>query len=164
MRGACRDTLGRFAPRDGVSMNRDRWRGRQEQLWLWCAAAVQSQGGKLAGRRANHEDQSCRRTFSARREAPRFTLMLRGGYASESTKCRPQSSQTSAGRADDVTRNWSASNPSWDLEREAFVSLCGDRKAKTQERIAHHAQGLDKPLPLNRKSASWSHYQRAALS
>ena len=52
-------------------------------------------------------------------------------------------SPTSWPAARSARRNWSANRYLLDLEREAFVSLCGERK--TQERIAHTLK-TGKPL------------------
>jgi 3-hydroxyacyl-CoA dehydrogenase len=138
----CRD-LGFLRREDGVSMNRDRLVADAKEAALGLA-----RGGYK--RRAASWQEGAQSTqikvlgeqFLASAKLA-IHLMQRGGYASEhDAKVGRKLANILAGGALTAPQTVSEQYV-LDLEREAFVSLCGERK--TQERIAHTLK-TGKPL------------------
>ncbi len=138
----CRD-LGYLRREDGVSMNRDRLvadakeaalslvRGGYKPLAATWQEGAQSTQIKVLGEQ-----------FLAGAKLA-IHMMLRGGYASEyDAHVGRKLANILAGGALTATQMVSEQYL-LDLEREAFVSLCGEKK--TQERIAHTLK-TGKPL------------------
>jgi 3-hydroxyacyl-CoA dehydrogenase len=138
----CRD-LGFLRREDGVSMNRDRLVADAKEAALGLARA----GYKP--RAASWQEGA--QTMQIKVLGEQFLagaklaihLMQRGGYASEhDAKVGRKLANILAGGALTAPQTVSEQYV-LDLEREAFVSLCGERK--TQERIAHTLK-TGKPL------------------
>jgi 3-hydroxyacyl-CoA dehydrogenase len=138
----CRD-LGYLRRADLVSMNRDRLvaDGKQTALALahggWKPAAPSWQEGAQ-----NTQIKVLGESFLAAAKMA-IHLMVRGGYASDyDARVASKLANILAGGALSAPQLVSEQYV-LDLEREAFVSLCGERK--TQERIAHTLK-TGKPL------------------
>src|SRR5438094_973765 len=138
----CRD-LGYLRREDGVSMNRDRLVADAKEVAL---ALVRSGYKPLA---ANWQEGA--QTTQIKVLGEQFLagaklaihMMMRGGYASEyDAHVGRKLANILAGGALTVPQLVSEQYV-LDLEREAFVSLCGEKK--TQERIAHTLK-TGKPL------------------
>ena len=138
----CRD-LGYLRREDGVSMNRDRLVADAKEVAL---ALVRSGYKPLA---ANWQEGA--QTTQIKVLGEQFLagaklaihMMMRGGYASEyDANVGRKLANIFAGGALTVPQLVSEQYV-LDLEREAFVSLCGEKK--TQERIAHTLK-TGKPL------------------
>jgi 3-hydroxyacyl-CoA dehydrogenase len=138
----CRE-LGYLRRADGVSMNRDRLVGDAKQT----ALALARSGWKP---RANSWQEGAQNTqikvlgesFLAVAKMA-IHLMVRGGYASDhDAHVARKLANILAGGALSAPQLVSEQYV-LDLEREAFVSLCGEKK--TQERIAHTLK-TGKPL------------------
>lgn len=138
----CRD-LGYLRREDGISMNRDRLVADAKEAAL---ALVRGGYKPLAatwqeGARTTHIKVLGEQFLAGAKLA--IHMMLRGGYASEY--------DAHVGRKlANILAGGSLTSPQLvseqyvlDLEREAFVSLCGEKK--TQERIAHTLK-TGKPL------------------
>jgi 3-hydroxyacyl-CoA dehydrogenase len=138
----CRD-LGFLRREDGVSMNRDRLVADAKEVALGLVrngykarAASWQEGAQITQVRVLGEQ------FLAGAKLA-IHLMERGGYASEhDAKVARKLANILAGGALSAPQLVSEQYV-LDLEREAFVSLCGERK--TQERIAHTLK-TGKPL------------------
>jgi 3-hydroxyacyl-CoA dehydrogenase len=138
----CRD-LGFLRRGDGVSMNRERLVADAKQAALGLArggyrapAASWQEGAQTTQIKVLGEQ------FLAAAKMV-IHLMQRGGYASEhDAKVGRKLANILAGGALSAPQTVSEQYV-LDLEREAFVSLCGERK--TQERIAHTLK-TGKPL------------------
>jgi 3-hydroxyacyl-CoA dehydrogenase len=138
----CRD-LGYLRREDGVSMNRDRLVGDAKEVALSLArggykplAASWQEGAQTTQIRVLGEQ------FLAAAKLA-IHMMLRGGYASEyDAHVSRKLANILAGGALTAPQMVSEQYV-LDLEREAFVSLCGEKK--TQERIAHTLK-TGKPL------------------
>ena len=138
----CRD-LGYLRREDGVSMNRDRLIGDAKEVAL---AMVRGGYKPLA---ASWQEGALRTQIKVLGEpflaAAKLAIhmMMRGGYASEyDAHVGRKLANILAGGALTVPQMVSEQYV-LDLEREAFVSLCGEKK--TQERIAHTLK-TGKPL------------------
>jgi 3-hydroxyacyl-CoA dehydrogenase len=138
----CRD-LGFLRREDGVSMNRDRLVADAKEAALGLAR------GSYKPHAANGQEGA--QTTQIRVLGEQFLaaakmaihMMQRGGYASEhDAKVGRKLANILAGGALSAPQTVSEQYV-LDLEREAFVSLCGERK--TQERIAHTLK-TGKPL------------------
>jgi 3-hydroxyacyl-CoA dehydrogenase len=138
----CRD-LGYLRREDGVSMNRDRLVADAKEVALAMVrggyqppAASWQEGAQTTQIKVLGEQ------FLASAKLA-IHLMVRGGYASEyDAQVGRKLAQVLAGGA--LTSPQTVSEQYvLDLEREAFVSLCGEKK--TQERIAHTLK-TGKPL------------------
>jgi 3-hydroxyacyl-CoA dehydrogenase len=128
-------TLGYLRPTDAIAMNRDRQiaDAKQTALGMVRAGYRPPTGGEI---RVLGEE------FLAAAKLA-IHMMVRGGYASEhdALVARKAAYILSGGA---ITSPQTVSEQYLlDLEREAFVSLCGERK--TQERIAHTLK-TGKPL------------------
>jgi 3-hydroxyacyl-CoA dehydrogenase len=138
----CRD-LGYLRREDGVSMNRDRLVGDAKEVALSLArggykplAASWQEGAQTTQIKALGEQ------FLAAAKLA-IHMMLRGGYASEyDAHVSRKLANILAGGALTAPQMVSEQYV-LDLEREAFVSLCGEKK--TQERIAYTLK-TGKPL------------------
>ena len=139
----CRD-LG-FSAARRWRVDESRAAGRRRERSGACAGSrrIQAAGRELAGGRANDADQSAWRAISGRRRRWRFICCF-----AEAT--RPNTTQSWRESLANILAGGALSAPQLvseqyvlDLEREAFVSLCGERK--TQERIAHTLK-TGKPL------------------
>jgi 3-hydroxyacyl-CoA dehydrogenase len=138
----CRD-LGYLRREDGVSMNRDRLVGDAKEVALSLArggykpsAASWQEGAQTTQIKVLGEQ------FLAAAKLA-IHMMLRGGYASEyDAHVSRKLANILAGGALTAPQMVSEQYV-LDLEREAFVSLCGEKK--TQERIAHTLK-TGKPL------------------
>jgi 3-hydroxyacyl-CoA dehydrogenase len=138
----CRD-LGYLRREDGVSMNRDRLVGDAKEVALSLVrggykplAASWQEGAQTAQIKVLGEQ------FLAAAKLA-IHMMLRGGYASEyDAHVSRKLANILAGGALTAPQLVSEQYV-LDLEREAFVSLCGEKK--TQERIAHTLK-TGKPL------------------
>ena len=138
----CRD-LGYLRRSDAVSMNRDRLVADAKQSALalarggWKPAASSWQEGAQ-----NTQIKVLGEGFLAAAKMA-IHLMVRGGYASEyDAHVARKLANILAGGALSAPQTVSEQYV-LDLEREAFVSLCGEKK--TQERIAHTLK-TGKPL------------------
>ena len=138
----CRD-LGYLRREDGVSMNRDRLVADAKEVALAMVrggyqppAASWQEGAQTTQIKVLGEQ------FLASAKLA-IHMMVRGGYASEyDAQVGRKLAQVLAGGA--LTSPQTVSEQYvLDLEREAFVSLCGEKK--TQERIAHTLK-TGKPL------------------
>jgi 3-hydroxyacyl-CoA dehydrogenase len=138
----CRD-LGYLRREDGVSMNRDRLVGDAKEVALSLVrggykplAASWQEGAQTAQIKVLGEQ------FLAAAKLA-IHMMLRGGYASEyDAHVSRKLANILVGGALTAPQLVSEQYV-LDLEREAFVSLCGEKK--TQERIAHTLK-TGKPL------------------
>jgi len=138
----CR-SLGFLRPADGVSLNRDRLVADAKEAALALvrtgyrpAAATPAEGAACTQIRVLGEQ-----FLSAAKLA--IHMLLRGGYASEyDAHVARKLAHILAGGALSAPQLVSEQYV-LDLEREAFVSLCGEKK--TQERIAHTLK-TGKPL------------------
>jgi 3-hydroxyacyl-CoA dehydrogenase len=138
----CRD-LGYLRREDGVSMNRDRLVGDAKEVALGLVrggykplAASWQEGAQTTQIKVLGEQ------FLAAAKLA-IHMMLRGGYASEyDAHVGRKLANILAGGALTAPQMVSEQYV-LDLEREAFVSLCGEKK--TQERIAHTLK-TGKPL------------------
>ena len=138
----CRD-LGYLRREDGVSMNRDRLVGDAKEVALALArggykplAASWQEGAQTTQIKVLGEQ------FLAGAKLA-IHMMMRGGYASEyDAHVGRKLANILAGGALTAPQHVSEQYV-LDLEREAFVSLCGEKK--TQERIAHTLK-TGKPL------------------
>ena len=138
----CRD-LGYLRREDGVSMNRDRLVGDAKEVALSLVrggykplAASWQEGAQTTQIKVLGEQ------FLAAAKLA-IHMMLRGGYASEyDAHVSRKLANILAGGALTAPQMVSEQYV-LDLEREAFVSLCGEKK--TQERIAHTLK-TGKPL------------------
>jgi 3-hydroxyacyl-CoA dehydrogenase len=138
----CRD-LGYLRREDGVSMNRDRLVGDAKEVALGLVrggykplAASWQEGAQTTQIKVLGEP------FLAAAKLA-IHMMLRGGYASEyDAHVSRKLANILAGGALTAPQLVSEQYV-LDLEREAFVSLCGEKK--TQERIAHTLK-TGKPL------------------
>jgi 3-hydroxyacyl-CoA dehydrogenase len=138
----CRD-LGYLRREDGVSMNRDRLVGDAKEVALSLArggykplAASWQEGAQTTQIKALGEQ------FLAAAKLA-IHMMLRGGYASEyDAHVSRKLANILAGGALTAPQMVSEQYV-LDLEREAFVSLCGEKK--TQQRIAYTLK-TGKPL------------------
>ncbi|MBZ5539678.1 MAG: enoyl-CoA hydratase/isomerase family protein [Acidobacteriia bacterium] len=138
----CR-SLGFLRPADGVSLNRDRLVADAKEAALALvrtgyrpAAATPAEGAAATQIRVLGEQ-----FLSGAKLA--IHMLLRGGYASEyDAHVARKLAHILAGGALSVPQLVSEQYV-LDLEREAFVSLCGEKK--TQERIAHTLK-TGKPL------------------
>ena len=138
----CRD-LGYLRREDGLSMNRDRLVGDAKEVALALArggykplAASWQEGAQTTQIKVLGEQ------FLAGAKLA-IHMMMRGGYASEyDAHVGRKLANILAGGALTAPQHVSEQYV-LDLEREAFVSLCGEKK--TQERIAHTLK-TGKPL------------------
>ncbi|MBZ5702785.1 MAG: enoyl-CoA hydratase/isomerase family protein, partial [Acidobacteriia bacterium] len=138
----CR-SLGFLRPADGVSLNRDRLVADAKEAALALfrtgyrpAAATPAEGAASTQIRVLGEQ-----FLSAAKLA--IHMLLRGGYASEyDAHVARKLAHILAGGALSAPQ-FVSEQYVLDLEREAFVSLCGEKK--TQERIAHTLK-TGKPL------------------
>jgi len=137
----CRD-LGFLRRSDSVSMNRDRVVADAKEAAL---ALIRGYKASAASWQEGAETTQIRVLGEQFLAAAKMSihLMQRGGYASEHDA-------VVAKRLANILSGGALSAPQTvseqyvlDLEREAFVSLCGERK--TQERIAHTLK-TGKPL------------------
>jgi 3-hydroxyacyl-CoA dehydrogenase len=128
--------LGFLRREDGVSMNRDRLVADAKEVVLALA-----RGGYKAPA-ANWQVKVLGEQFLATAKM-QIHLLVRGGYASEydATVARKLANILAGGPL--TTPQMVSEQYLLDLEREAFVSLCGEKK--TQERIAHTLK-TGKPL------------------
>ena len=138
----CRD-LGFLRREDGVSMNRDRVVGdaKETALALWrsgykAAAASWQEGAQ------NTQVKVLGEQFLAAAKMA-IHLMQRGGYASDHDALVGRKLANILAGGALSTPQMVSEQYVLDLEREAFVSLCGEKK--TQERIAHTLK-TGKPL------------------
>ena len=138
----CRD-LGYLRREDGVSMNRDRLVGdaKEVALSLVCGGYKPLAASWQEGAQTTQIKVLGEQFLAAAKLA--IHMMLRGGYASEyDAHVSRKLANILAGGA--LTGPQLVSEQYvLDLEREAFVSLCGEKK--TQERIAHTLK-TGKPL------------------
>ncbi len=95
---------------------------------------LQAARSKLARRRANHANQSARRTIPGRRKTRDSHDAARRLHHATTTRTSDASSRTSWPAAPLTSPQLVSEQYVLDLEREAFVSLCGEKK--TQERMA----------------------------
>ena len=138
----CRE-LGYLRREDGVSMNRDRVVGDAKEAALALVRnGYRPKAANVAGRRADHADKVLGEQFLSGAKLA-IHMLQRGGYVTRLRCPRGTQAGTYSGR-------WTLTSPQLvseqyvlDLEREAFVSLCGEKK--TQERIAHTLK-TGKPL------------------
>ncbi|HXT77598.1 MAG TPA: 3-hydroxyacyl-CoA dehydrogenase NAD-binding domain-containing protein [Candidatus Eisenbacteria bacterium] len=138
----CR-TLGFLRREDGVSMNRDRVVGdaKEAALALWRSGYKASAASWQEGAQTTQVKVLGEQFLAAAKMA--IHLMQRGGYASDHDALVGR-------KLANILAGGALSAPQMvseqyvlDLEREAFVSLCGEKK--TQERIAHTLK-TGKPL------------------
>jgi 3-hydroxyacyl-CoA dehydrogenase len=138
----CR-TLGFLRREDGVSMNRDRVVGdaKEAALALWRSGYKASAARWQEGAQTTQVKVLGEQFLAAAKMA--IHLMQRGGYASDHDALVGR-------KLANILAGGALSAPQMvseqyvlDLEREAFVSLCGEKK--TQERIAHTLK-TGKPL------------------
>jgi 3-hydroxyacyl-CoA dehydrogenase len=135
--------LGFLRPSDGVSMNRDRLVADAKEVALALvrggyqpAAATWQEGAQTTQIRVLGEQ-----FLAAAKMA--IHLLQRGGYASEHDALVGKKLATILAGGPLSATQMVSEQYVLDLEREAFVSLCGERK--TQERIAHTLK-TGKPL------------------
>ncbi len=138
----CRD-LGFLRREDGVSMNRDRVvaDAKEVALALWRSGYKASAADWREGAQITQVKVLGEQFLAAAKMA--IHLMQRGGYASDHDALVGR-------KLANILAGGALSAPQLvseqyvlDLEREAFVSLCGEKK--TQERIAHTLK-TGKPL------------------
>jgi 3-hydroxyacyl-CoA dehydrogenase len=138
----CRD-LGFLRREDGVSMNRDRVvaDAKETALALWRRGYKAPAASWQDGARSTNIKVLGEQFLAAAKMA--IHMMQRGGYASDHDALVGR-------KLANILAGGALSAPQMvseqyvlDLEREAFVSLCGERK--TQERIAHTLK-TGKPL------------------
>jgi 3-hydroxyacyl-CoA dehydrogenase len=138
----CRD-LGYLRREDGVSMNRDRLVGDAKEVALSLVRGGYKPlaAGWQEGAQTTQIKVLGEQFLAAAKLA--IHMMLRGGYASEyDAHVSRKLANILAGGALTAPQMVSEQYV-LDLEREAFVSLCGEKK--TQERIAHTLK-TGKPL------------------
>ena len=138
----CRD-LGYLRREDGVSLNRDRLVGdaKEAALGLLRGGWKPLAANPVEGAQTTQIKVLGEQFLAAAKLA--IHMMLRGGYASEHDALVGR-------KLANILAGGALSAPQFvseqyvlDLEREAFVSLCGEKK--TQERIAHTLK-TGKPL------------------